>query len=286
MRYRALPNAIASSLAQLKYAGVPVDAGHWQGVPTEGKPDLMTTELLGMAFTVPMPITKQDAQDLIMPNLPWAEIEHAERVGGEPHNPHHSLELWPWWRGQDDSAMVTMHLGPGKTEPQIPQIYEKVFSHTYSERFWPKYAGRTFNAAPPNGTDGNWGIRYRYGDLNDLVNLLREHPHTRQAYLPIFLPEDTGAVHGGRVPCTLGYHFMLRNDRLCLWYDIRSCDAVRHFRDDIYLAVRLCQWVLEQLTGDEARVRDPLDWADVVPGDLHFSAHSFHVHAGDRHLLP
>lgn len=158
-----------------------------------------------------------------------------------------------------------------------------IFTHTYQERFWPKFAGENERG---RGGNGMRGLRYAYGDLDDVVNLLLREPYTNQAYLPIFFPEDTGAVHGGRVPCTLGYHFMLRQNRLHMWYEIRSCDYVRHLRDDLYLACRLLLWVLLELTAREAQENDDSHlWRDVEPGMLHFLAHSLHYHKGDaRHV--
>lgn len=271
-RYKTVGDAIDNSITYLKHDGQEVDAGHWQGVPTLGKPDLVTRELLSLSWSAPMPLSYEEAQGLIRPSSPWAELEHRERVGAEPRNPHQSLEHWPWWQGQE-----------GKT------MFEGMFSHTYSERMWPKTAG---GGATGNFAGGqNHGIRYKYGDLGDLLQLLDREPQTRQAYLPIFFPEDTGAEHGGRIPCTLGYHFMLRNQKLHLWYDIRSCDAVRHFRDDVYLAVRLCHWVLEELVAHDFSLAsiDPMagtkGWIDVAPGVLTFNAHSFHYHMGDAHHL-
>jgi thymidylate synthase len=209
---------------------------------------MVTREIINASFESLMPPSQQVAEVAVHPNMPWAEEEFQERVSGEPHNPHHSMEHWPWWRGQIDPQM----------------------SHTYSERFWPTF----------DESQIRMGIRYAYGDLQDVVDLLRIHPHTRQATFPIFFPEDTGAIHGGRIPCTLHYHFMLRQHLLNLWYPIRSCDAVRHFRDDVYMAIRLCQWVIGQLnTGDDEL------WSQVSPGWLFFTAYSFHVHAADEHLL-
>lgn len=283
MRYANFRDSIESSIGNLIEAGVLVDAGRWQGVPTAGKPDLMTKELLNLRLEVPVdrPHTTHHASytlldqldEEIRPNREWADEHFAERVGGKPLNPDPSHERWPWWRGQDDTTKVD-----GK------------FTHTYSERFWPKYAGEG-DSGPYRTYEGrdNYGIRYHYGDLNDVVEQLYAEPYNRQAYLPIFFPEDTGAVHGGRVPCTLGYHFMLRKGRLHMWYDIRSCDAVRHFRDDIYLAVRLQLWMIERLNRvayerEEQGVYSP--WLEPArPGTFYFCAHSFHAHMGDFHLL-
>lgn len=258
--------------------GSVVDAGKWQGIQTEGHPSLMTKEVLNLAFEVPLFRGASRPKDLleflnaeIKPNREWADEHFAERVGGRPWNPDPSHERWPWWRGQDSTTKDEQ----GK------------FTHTYSERFWPKHTKADWGSTDTQIWPVMEGIRFKYGDLDDVIEQLWDEPMNRQAYLPIFFPEDTGAVHGGRVPCTLGYHFLLRNDQLHMWYDIRSCDAVRHFRDDIYLAVRLQLWMLDSLRAIEnRRVDEPHQrWSYVKPGNLYFCAHSFHVHMGDIHLL-
>lgn len=277
MRYPALDSAISLSLHTLKSSGEMVDTGHWQGVKTQGKPDLVTKEIVGLKFEAPIPADAQLLELACQPNIPWAEDHFAERVGRVPSNPGEEYKNWPWWHGQmnafdhDDEHMV--------------------FSHTYQERFWPKRANggdyrEHLDVDDSGGYVDRGGIRYSYGDLDDVVDLLYQHPYTRQATFPIFFPEDTGAVHGGRIPCSLHYHFLLRDNKLHLWYPMRSCDAVRHFRDDVYLAGRLCQWVIAELVEWELRDPDkPQIWVDVIPGDLHFEAYSFHVHMGDIHLL-
>lgn len=275
--------AIVNSIDRLKLYGQEVDTGHWQGVDTQGRPDMVTRELVNLQFECPIPDTPEQAADLTAANMPWAEDHFQERVSRVPSNPGEQYKNWPWWQEQTAAFDQVIHLGPGKTEPQVPQRYERRFSHTYQERFWPKHAGD--GSYWQGSKEGHHGIRYRYGDLDDVVNLLYQYPFTRQATFPIFFPEDTGAVHGGRVPCTLHYHFMLRDQWLYMWYPIRSCDALRHFRDDIYMACRLNQWVLEQLVERELRDDKHQVWVDVNPGLLHFTAYSFHVHKGDMHLL-
>ena len=69
------------------------------------------------------------------------------------------------------------------------------FSHTYMERFWPKYAGLYSDKEllDPRYNGGlynpNTGIRYEFGDFNDLVKLFNSNSTTRQGYLPIWFPE-------------------------------------------------------------------------------------------------
>ena len=269
--YVDFAHAVEASIRHLQSGGVPVRVERWQGHETKGDPSLETIELLNLNFSVPLyrDVVYQfddplpEAHELlskalaleIEPNYEWADEHFLERVGGKPLNPDPSYVRWPWWRGQESSK----------------QAGEK-FTHTYSERFWPRYARRS-------GFEPLKGIRYEYGDLQDVLELLTKEPYTRQAYLPIFFPEDTGSIHRGRIPCTLGYQFLMRDDLLHMWYHIRSCDAIRHFRDDLYLAVKLQLWVLNQL-----QLREPF-WQGVKPGSLFFTAYSFHYHRGDEHHL-
>ena len=148
----------------------------------------------------------------------------------------------------------------------------EVFSHSYPERLWPTEAGAW-------ASNGPIGIRYPAGDLSDLVQLLVREPHTRQAYVPLWFPEDlTAANELQRVPCTLGYHFILRNRRLNCFYPMRSLDWLRYFRDDAYMAGRLCQWVIGEC---QDRSSENSHWRDVVPGLLTMHVVSLHVFEGD-----
>ena len=124
------------------------------------------------------------------------------------------------------------------------------------------------------------GIRYEYGDLQDVVNLIKREPFTRQAFLPMWFPEDTGCLHGGRIPCSLGWHFIRRFNHLHVSYFIRSCDIFRHLRDDVYMCARLVIWMLESL-----RALDPEEWNDVQPGMLTFHCTSLHAFSHEKSLL-
>lgn len=274
--FETFQKAIEQAKIQLLYRSRIVHSHHWQGADIRQKPEMATHEVKHLSFQVPMlhqNLTSYQAE--IEPNLPWADDHFEERVCGRPINPGIQWAKWPY--GNSAARFLDEH---GK------------FNHNYMERYWPKYAGLPRDLPTLDVDDWNrkfeeqqdypaekivprgFGIKYGYGDLNDVVELLAKDPYTRQAYLPVWFPEDTG---GGakRAPCTLGYHFLMRDRRLDIDYHIRSCDFVRHFRDDIYLTVRLALWMLERCTA-----LNP-EWADVYPGQFVMHIGSLHCFRND-----
>lgn len=248
---------------------------YWQGTDVSSRPEMKTIELMHFHCVVPL----QSIEDLdhwrddIKPNLPWADDHFMERVSGAPINPGIEWANWPWGRSADKFRNAD------------------IFNHNYMERYWPKYAGVLKS---PTDTAESWmagfeqleepvmphkGIRASYGDLFDVVRLLNADPLTRQAWLPIFFPEDTSLGPNERKPCTLGYQFIVRNNRMDIYYPLRSCDFIRHFPDDIYLTVRLLLWMLQQLRSLNPR------WDDVKPGKYVMHATSLHIFANDWMVL-
>jgi hypothetical protein len=240
----------------------------WQSIDISNRPEAAMKELTNVTFEVAAPFRdgmKLDTyRNQIHPNLPWADRHfELERVSGQPINPGETWKEWPYANSADKFRNG------------------ELFSHTYAERYWPKRAH--YDPSSYSDCDPMAGIRYAYGDLEDVVKLLAREPLTRQAYLPVWFPEDTGVVHGERVPCTLGYHFMMRDNRLNVSYFIRSCDFVRHFRDDLYLTVRLQLWILETLR----KMDHTGKWDDVHPGNFFFWCGSLHCFVNDyRKMFP
>jgi hypothetical protein len=246
-------------LAQLLLDSPAINTGTWQSIDVSMSPAHVTHEIMNVHLDFAVPITRWNWQEITKPNMPWAENHFNERVAGAPTNPGDTYKDWPWYAGG-----VEDHKATG------------VFSHTYQERYWPQYAGE----AGENIHTPNHGIRYPYGDLRDVVNLLVDNRHTRQAYLPVWFPEDTGG--GKRVPCSLGYHFMIRDNLLHCWYAMRSCDFIRYLSDDVYLTGRLMQWVANQInkqTDDDPTI------PEVTPGVLSMTISSLHCFVGDEYRL-
>lgn len=265
---------IMPRLAAMLLQQPPIHIGEWQSTDVSTSRMHSTYETTDMTFLISIPDTRDQLVAMLGEDLnrDWAEEHFQERIGGIPLNPPPSHVRWPWAR----------HNGNHQENDK--------FSHTYPERFWPKFANE--GEIRPNGRQvfvPHNGIRYEYGDLMDVVNLLVRSPLTRQAYLPVWFPEDTGTVHGKRVPCTLGYHFMIRNQVLSMRYYMRSCDLIRHFTDDVYLAGRLMQWMAEEIRNRQCPYYQDLsavcDHEHLEVGQLVMHIASLHAFQGDKYKL-
>lgn len=223
-----------SKIARDLLATEPFNAGKWQALDISASDAHRTYELLNVTYVTDIPLHMDDAQWYIKPDLPWAEDHFQERVGGEPINPGKAEAYWPYHRGQGD----------------LHKRAEKKYDHNYMERMWAQKLWDDDWWAEYSGAEMSQrfhGYRFEVGDLSSVVQQLKRDRHTRQAYLPIWFPEDTGAIAGQRVPCTLGWHFMIRDNELYLQYNMRSVEIYRHWTNDVYMAMRLAQWMCQQL---------------------------------------
>ena len=236
IRQRNLKAGLKGLRKTLLYQGYEIKTDSWQG--TDDPPVFL--EILHANLIAPMYLDKKQASEELGAAQPWADVHFEERTGGEPLNPPPSHTMW--------LKDTDKYLSEGKA-----------FSHSYPERMW----------APSTS-----GIRFNTGNLGDAVQLLISDPTTRQCYVPMWFPEDLVAANmGERVPCSFGWHFMLRDDELHCSYHMRSCDVVRHLHNDLYFANCLVMWMIEQAN------------LDAKPGYLHFSSTSLHCFANDRFAL-
>jgi len=174
------------------------------------------------------------------PSLPWSENHFQERICGEPINPGKEYKNWPFYDKFDNDKLFRQG---GK------------FSHNYMERYW---------------CSDLKGRRYDYGDLDDIIDRLKENVNTRQAYFTVWHPEDQ-SNNNVRVPCSLGYWFYQEKGKLDCTYHIRSCDAVRHLRNDIYMTYRLLQHVCSKI--------------NIEPGELRMWIGSLHCFKSDLYYI-
>lgn len=226
---------LIETIRSLVYKGSASKSENWQSIKIDSKNPIV--EICNIFFSIDQVYNPIEEFE---PDLPWAEDHFLERVNGLPINPGKEYRNWPYYKGLDNDGLF-------KTNGQ--------FSHNYMERYW---------------CSGHTGIRFNYGDLNDIVDRLKIDQNTRQAFLAVWHPEDQ-YNHGERVPCTIGYWFHVNNGKLDVTYLIRSCDAQRHFRNDMYMTYRLTQWIAEKL--------------DLIPGSMHVWIGSFHCFQSDIYSL-
>lgn len=205
--------AVNNAIRVLLYNNKKVVSNKWQAQDVNQE----MLELTNIFLTMDMVSNPTDLGLQTGCDLPWSEDHFQERIANDPEarNPGREWKNWPYYQhGKDDNRFR----GDG------------FFSHTYQERFYPEAGCGRF----PNGT------------LADVIFRLITDKTSRQAYLAIWHPEDQ-SNHNQRVPCTLGYWFKVNDGKLDMTYLIRSCDARRHFRNDVYMAQRLAKYVADKL---------------------------------------
>ena len=160
------------------------------------------------------------------------------------------------WIKADFLERVDQHLiNPGKAYLKAENLWGKyvrdgLFQYTYNER-----------------------IR---DQLEYVIFELSKRPNSRQGVITIYDQHNDMRNWGGkaRVPCSMYYQFIIRNDKLNLFYTMRSCDFLKHFVGDVALAISLQGYVAKKL-GYE------------VGGFTHFigSLHSFYKDMKDRGIF-
>lgn len=263
MIHGSFSDAIKASVQRLLVLGQVVKPNNWQSMDVSKLNAAEMKELLFLSFQVPVRFSVEVLRNDIKPNVPWADAHfELERVSREPINPGETWKQWPWANSADAFRQENAQ-----------------FDHSYAERYWPCFAGYTHDGRLNNTKQSilteRMGVRNRVGDLDDIVDRIHNDNLTRQAVLSVWHPEDQVDT-GKRVPCSLSYQFLMRNGVLHVIYNIRSCDAYRHFRDDLYLTARLLLWVISELYH-----RDTKRYNTLVPGFLMMNVGSFHCFKND-----
>lgn len=176
--------------------GIEVHPETMQDKYVADNPDFNTRELYNYDYSVLNP-----AYTLIEGvHADWVSTEWEDRLSGYL-NPGRAWGLRPevWEQFLEDKG-------------QLGGVKHRGFSYTYSERM------------------GGHHI-----DL--LIDELKKHPNSRQLWLPVWDRQiDENRRGERRVPCSLGYWFVNREDRLHITYMMRSCDFATHWANDVCLA--------------------------------------------------
>ena len=232
--YRTLYEAVNETLRDLKVRGISVECNSYQDKKLEGE-DRFVKEIIGVAFKVDKPLYKRDEviryvfKDDANRIIKYCKQEIKDRCSGKPLNPGNSYKI----RADMWSKFLEN---------------DQKFSYQYAERLW------------------------THDQFKTVIDCLRNDKGTRQAVLSIWnsdLDMKAGKLGGGnRIPCSLFYQFLIRNDRLHCIYNMRSNDALGHHAIDLYCATGLMEYVVKELK-------------DIYPnlkvGSLTYECGSFHT---------
>jgi thymidylate synthase len=89
--------------------------------------------------------------------------------------------------------------------------------------------------------------------LDPIIEELKKNPDSRQCIIELHSPEDYKNMGGKkRIPCSLEYIFQIRKNaygipKLNISYTMRSCDFYSHFRNDIWLACELRDYIANKI---------------------------------------
>jgi thymidylate synthase len=154
-------------------------------------------------------ILNTNDKDTIVPNLAWCKAEFLERI-----HDYHGIE--------------SQRINPGKAWELRKEIWEEFlvdgkFEYTYNE------------------------LITEFHQLKLIIDELKENPDTRQAILILHGRDQKYNMRKKRIPCSIFYHFMIREGGLDIIYSMRSCDFDTHFPNDIWQACELRDFIAKEI---------------------------------------
>lgn len=209
--YMDWPETYEEVKRDLAEMGILVKPKSMQDKIIEGNEDYETMELQNYSYS----ILNAKSSDITGVVQPWADKEFEERI----FNPFEHL---------DENGNPTF-INPGeawkeRSEVWTEYLHDGKLAYAYNERIW----------------DNN--------QLTKIINRLKEDKDSRQLWLSIWDPNVDPDYLGGvsRVPCSLGYNFQFRDGKLNIHYVMRSCDFSTHFTNDVYLGIKLLEYVAKE----------------------------------------
>lgn len=211
--YKTIAEALDETARDLKVRGITVECKSHQDKLLYGE-DRFVKELMAVDFRIDKPMLDwEGAIEYMFPDekekiLEYCKQEIKDRCSGEPLNPGNSYKI----RADLWNNFLE---GTGK------------FSYQYAERI--------------NTRD----------QMETVIQCLKNDSGTRQAVLSIWDPEidmDSNKLGGvSRVPCSLNYQFLIRNNHLHCIYSMRSSNFFQHLPIDLICAAGITKYITERL---------------------------------------
>lgn len=223
---------------ELKVSGITVPVKHYQNKELEGDSQ-KTKELIGVNFTISKPyLGRREMLEFIFRGDAdrierYCNAEFKDRVDRRGLNP-------------GTSYLIRLDLW----QQFMSRDKDGKFDYTYSERM------------------------NEFGQLDNAIAALKDDINSRRAMVMVFKPEDTQSSAGfaTRIPCSISYQFLIRNNRLVVIYYTRSNDYFNHFAIDIWLAAQIQSYMVSELAET---------YPGLKAGQLEYFAGSLHAYHDD-----
>jgi len=88
----------------------------------------------------------------------------------------------------------------------------------------------------------------REDQINYVIEELKNNPDSRQCIIHVHGSCDLKAMGERRIPCSMYYQLMIRRGALDIIYNMRSSDFDTHFRNDIWLANALRNYIAGKIS--------------------------------------
>jgi len=140
------------------------------------------------------------------------------------------------WKYEYADAEWQWYLSGDQNIDKLGEIYGKV------PPIWERMADDNGNV------NSNYGYQWkRNGQLNYIVNKLRDKPDTRHAAISIYDGKEASSKYMYDTPCTYAVQFTIIDDKLCMSVYMRSNDLWYGFCNDQYCFSMLQKKVAESI---------------------------------------
>lgn len=201
--YTNMFEAVKETERELIEMGTIVHPETMQDLKVKGNEEFETKELQGYAYAITSNSKINEDFEKLGGSLEYANAEYIERISPQWINPGVAYQF--------------------REKVWKPFIHEGRFSYTYNER-----------------------IREQ---LDFIIEELKKNPNTRQAIISIYDRHQDMSNIGGksRIPCSMYYQLLRRvkngKEVLDIIYTMRSCDIYAHFIYDIFVTMKLQEFI-------------------------------------------
>lgn len=185
-------------------------------------------------------------------------------------------ESYEWCKAEFNERVDPTGVNPGEAWKLRENVWKEYLND--SDKFDYSYGAR-LNERPWLPNPDSWDDVIGEGMLRHIIGELDRNPDTRQAILSIWDRQiDPGRIGGiKRVPCSMYYQVIIRDNLVHIIYNQRSCDVVTHFGNDVWQAWHLKEFITQQLR--------TMGHGEYRGGNLYHNIASLHSYRKDWDIL-